>query len=578
MYKSAPSAEGVRLILSATQGKGPRSSFVVPERARERNTDLALQIAKRLRFICTAFAALQLPLQYVLIYAAVVLGHLTLLRLPYYWDEGGYYIPAALDFFHHGTLIPEFTNAHPPLPNVVLGTVWRLTGFAILPTRLTVCAFAAAALVAVFRLTHRLLHAGAATAVTLLTAVYPIWYAQSSLAHADIFAAAFTLSALALYLPAASLRMEARPPIRVYLGVSALFSLAVLSKETAVVWPATLACLELVRACRSREHTLSKLHVRWFVCVSASALPLLAWFGYHRYKTGFTFGNPEYLRYNATANFSVAHLFLASRYRFLHLFTQRNMWLPLLLAAACFFLRKRHAPKRWSLPAAVLRAIVLLILANWLFFSFLGGALLTRYLLPVYPLVLLLCVAVWQAYSRGGLRFTLLTTAAFVAGWWLSPPTSFAPEDCLSYRDMIVVHQQAIAYIDDHFPNATVLTAWPASTDLFRPSLGYTDRPIKVTQIENFTAPEVAKAAAEPEHFDAALVFATRFTEASLRNRLLAHPNSRRGREYARDRDLTPGEVAARLGGQIVFQAERNGEYAAVLRFPRTYVTGPHPR
>jgi len=50
---------------------------------------------------------------YPLLFVAVYLGHLTLLRLPYYWDEGGYYIPAALDFFRTGTLIPQSTPRCP---------------------------------------------------------------------------------------------------------------------------------------------------------------------------------------------------------------------------------------------------------------------------------------------------------------------------------------------------------------------------------------------------------------------------------------------------------------------------------
>src|ERR1035437_10830035 len=36
--------------------------------------------------------------------AALCASHLTLLRLPYYWDEAGYYIPAAWDFFSTGSL------------------------------------------------------------------------------------------------------------------------------------------------------------------------------------------------------------------------------------------------------------------------------------------------------------------------------------------------------------------------------------------------------------------------------------------------------------------------------------------
>ena len=52
-------------------------------------------------------------------FLAILVSHFTLLRLPYFWDEGGYYVPAALDFFRTGTLIPQstVTNAHPPLPD-----------------------------------------------------------------------------------------------------------------------------------------------------------------------------------------------------------------------------------------------------------------------------------------------------------------------------------------------------------------------------------------------------------------------------------------------------------------------------
>ena len=44
---------------------------------------------------------------YPVIFAALYVSHFTLLRLPYYWDEAGYYIPAAWDFFRTGSLIPD---------------------------------------------------------------------------------------------------------------------------------------------------------------------------------------------------------------------------------------------------------------------------------------------------------------------------------------------------------------------------------------------------------------------------------------------------------------------------------------
>ncbi len=286
----------------------------------------------RVRRTCAQFAALPRPVLFLLFFAAVAVSHLPLLQLPYFWDEGGYYIPAALDFYHTGQLVPHFTNAHPPLPNILLGTLWHIVGYHIVATRLLVCAFAASALLAIFRLTQRLLDASAAVTITLLTAVYPIWFAQSSLAHADIFAAAFTLWAFALYLPATA---SDAPH---YLSVAALFSLASLSKETSILEPTTLAALELALLLRDwRSPLLRRRHLGWVAALSFPALPLVAWFAYHHHVTGFTFGNPEYLRYNATANFTTTHILQAVRYRFLHLFWQRNIWMPIVFAVASIF-------------------------------------------------------------------------------------------------------------------------------------------------------------------------------------------------------------------------------------------------
>src|SRR5215510_298051 len=44
-----------------------------------------------------------------LIFVAIFLMHAPLLRLPFYWDEAGFYIPAAYDLAHSHTLIARTT-------------------------------------------------------------------------------------------------------------------------------------------------------------------------------------------------------------------------------------------------------------------------------------------------------------------------------------------------------------------------------------------------------------------------------------------------------------------------------------
>src|SRR5579875_3684445 len=126
-------------------------------------------------------------------FVCVFAAHLPLLRLPYYWDEAGYYIPAAWDFFRTESLIPTTTlsNAHPPIPSLVLALAWRLFHFAPVVTRVTMCLVSAVALTGVWHIAVTTTgKRSVAAAVTLLTGLYPVFFAQSSLAHADMFAAA----------------------------------------------------------------------------------------------------------------------------------------------------------------------------------------------------------------------------------------------------------------------------------------------------------------------------------------------------------------------------------------------------
>jgi hypothetical protein len=202
----------------------------------------------------------------------------------------------------------------------------------------------------------------------------------------------------------------------------------------------------------------------------------------------------------------------------------------------------------------------------------LGGALLTRYLLPVYPLILLLCVDIWREHTRLFALLAAASAAVLLSGLWINPPTAFAPEDALVYRDMILVHQQAIGFVNQHYPGATVLTAWPVSSDLFNPELGYTTQRTRVVQIENFSYAEIQKAAQHPENFDTAIVFTTHYVAPSLRRYLLSHPDSRIGRAVTANPDLSPAAIAALLHGRIVFQSPNlDGEWAVVIHFDRSY-------
>src|SRR5690242_6286920 len=69
--------------------------------------------------------------------AGVYAIHLPYLALPYFWDEMGQFVPAALDILHDGAWVPHSTvpNVHPPGVMAYLALVWRVFGYSIPATR-----------------------------------------------------------------------------------------------------------------------------------------------------------------------------------------------------------------------------------------------------------------------------------------------------------------------------------------------------------------------------------------------------------------------------------------------------------
>src|SRR5436309_7290230 len=205
---------------------------------------------------------------FALIFTAIFLLHAPLLRLPYFWDEAGYYIPSAYEFFTHGSIVPRSipSNAHPPLLAIYLALWWKLSAFKPAVTRTAMLLLAALALTAVFKLSRRLANARVAAVVTVCAALYPVWFAQSSLAHADLPAAAFSLWGLYFYfrsMPGAgggslgpireSTALEQTAANRDAMLAAAFFWLSAVSKETSIIIPVSLAIYDLADSGRRRS-------------------------------------------------------------------------------------------------------------------------------------------------------------------------------------------------------------------------------------------------------------------------------------------------------------------------------------
>ncbi len=374
-------------------------------------------------------------------------------------------------------------------------------------------------------------------------------------------AAAFTLWGLAFYLPG---KRGSRVPLAAF-----FFVLATLSKETAVCTPLALAGYEAWRALHCKPDRTAGL--RNIACLLASILPLCGWYFYHWRHTGYIFGNPEYLRYNAQATLAPLRILLALGHRIVHLTAHMNLFVPVLCACASLFLvprLQRDGTRRPPLPRAFIVPLAWVFCANALLFSIVGGALLTRYLLPLYPLVLLVCItAFWRRVpSWGGM--VALAAFAFSIALFVNPPYRFSPEDSLAYADSIRLQQDAIHQAVIRYHGQTILTAWPASDELTRPELGYMRQPVSVVTIDNFSLPQIQRAAGL-SGYTVGLIFSTKYDPPRLPFSLSQRNEKLDRRYFDFHRDLPPEAIAGLLGGKVVWHEKRKGQWAAVLHFDR---------
>ena len=535
-----------------------------------------------------------LALVFAVIFVFIFLLHLPLLRLPYFWDEAGYYVPAARDLLLTGSLTPHSTvsNAHPPLVMAWLALWWKVVGYAPVVTRTAMLVLAAFSLLGVFRLAERVANIKVAIASTLCTALYPVFFAQSSLAQLDLAAAGLTFWALSAY-------GEDRP-----LGTVLWFALAALAKETAILASFALAGWEIIGLLAGKS-SLRNLwvdgdlvgnddrngpashprRVQRIAALLIPALPLGLWYLYHYARTGYVFGNPEFFRYNVAATLSPTRFLLALTMRLWQVAGYLHLWvltLAILLAMCLLPPQRDSASERSRISIPIQMVFYVVVLTYVVALALIGGAVLARYMLPAVPLVIIVSIStLWRRLSFWPVAVAFVALA-FVAAWFWNPHYGFSPEDNLAYRDYIVLHQDSERFLEARYPMARVLTAWPASDELTQPWLGYITRPMRVVRIENFSLDEMLSAADFRANFSAtyevAMIFSTKYEPGPAWWDHWTTWTKLKSRYFGFHRDLPPAAAAKILGGQVVFSEERQGQWVAVIEVEKDEIQNAEVR
>jgi hypothetical protein len=460
----------------------------------------------------------------------LVLAHGPLLDLPYYWDEIGQFIPAALDIFHHAAWIPLSTvpNVHPPTVMAYLAGVWMVFGYSVEATRIAMLIVAALGVLFVFLLAIELSRGSAGTpafAAVTLFCLSPLFFAQSMLAQLDMPAMVAATLALLLFLQN-RFRDSA-------LACAAL----VLIKETGLVVPA-LFFVWLVA-----ERRWGK--ALWFLL----PLPgLAAWLFFLHRATGYWLGNPAFEHYNIEAQLTFARVALALLRRFYYLFIGSGHFIGAAVVIYAYGRMPLLRDRAWKIAAAF-------VLVQAVTVSLVGGAVLERYLLPALPVLYTAFAVAMQALRTPSRRLALgALFLCLAATSFVNPVYPFPFENNLAFVDFVDLEKAAAAAIDGR-PVLTVATVFPVADALTNPEFGYVTTAHHVTVMPDFSSTSINRLSANPP--DLMIVFDRTWDPI----RLLRIPAVREFliRHYSYVPEMPPAEIARTLSMRIARRWTRRG-------------------
>ena len=466
----------------------------------------------------------------------IFLSHLAFLKLPFFWDELGQFVPASLDLFQNFAWVPHSTvaNVHPPGVMAYLAAVWSVAGYSIAATRLAMVALAAAGAVMTLRLAVRMgLAPGAAILATGFLVISPLFFAQSMMALLD-------MPAMVLFVPALLLFLEDRVP-----AAAMVCTVLAMVKETGLIAPAWFAAWLWFEG-RRRE-------ALWFLL---PLLPMLIWLSALHRETGYVLGNATFAQYNVWYPLNPVRLLLALLRRLYYLFVGSGHWIGAVALGIALRRTTVFRTRAWRIAGGLAVAHVLLV-------SVLGGAVLERYLVPVLPILYIaFAAAIWQCAPRWRFVQAGLLAGALLIANVVNPPYPFPLENNLAFTDFVAIDAQAAEYLEGHFPNAKIAAMFPLAPAFRRPDFGYVRQPLNIREIPDFRPAEVARLTGE--NVEVLVQYSEMWDPLGLMQNKKWTDFLRRYYDY--EAPVSSNELRVLLGARPVARWTRHGQWVEIYK------------
>jgi hypothetical protein len=469
----------------------------------------------------------------------VFLTKLPLVNTPFHWDDLGEGMQTALFVFNHRLSSlwvqgPLFSGSHPPFLDAMLGLAWVALGFSIQVSHLVIFSFAFLGIYFTYRLGKKLFGFSVGLLAALWLFFSPLYFAQAGTMNRDLPFAA--LLVITMYYALVGKRWA-------YLFSGLSF---ILTKVYGIFFIPVI----LLATWRQRNGHVLRIpwikNIVWPTCFILMAF--FIWLVHHQLRDGWVI-YPSFKKVwiwhpyllpgikDTTGLLSgKIHAYLIEPFRF-NFFDKGKFILTACVFFAVYCLRSRAAGFTsflWLVVcAAIFRLSIYLppgsFILFFLFFVFSSFMLLAYRNARLSPLILLIFSGILVSFS-----FALMRIAVLPRYWLFSQPFYFLVaayalveiagkkkillygfafcfivlsmagwrgerkglagwqlESNLEYLDQIKTHKEACRFIEESFPDSTVLTSWPQEVELKGPPFGYVSKPIKVVPKEFwFTANE----------------------------------------------------------------------------------------
>lgn len=405
----------------------------------------------------------------IVIFCCIKLPHL---NTPYFWDELGVYVKAALFMFDNGiTLLPgflppELSRGHPLACAAFFAAAYKLFGPQVWAGHLAALAVSGILLVVTYEGGKKISDHTIGAIACLLLMVQPVFIAQSTMVLPEMLLALFSTAAIFAY---AGNRL---------LPFMFFATLAIMTKETAIAIPVTIWSIEFFRFFLGRRSESTRACLAAFVPVACWGVFLLLQKNAHGW-----FFFPLHSDY---VSFSLHQITPRLGYyvSFLLKGQGRLLWTLILASALCLYLWKNRDRLAATVAGDIRSALVEKqpVLVLWVYIGWGVAVSMLNFHLGRYSLFLLpsLCFLIAQSFE--------FVSANIRVGWFrqlaivvlMSLPFAyysskiFNVDADMGFLNVVRMHAQAIELINRNYPAGTgIMSSFPFNASMMEPRSGY---------------------------------------------------------------------------------------------------------